>query len=76
MSFKLANQINIHCLLEKRIFNYFCTHETPSLSLMQYTIIMLLEEMASIFLTPYLLMFVVPKVVSVPYIILLLHHKC
>lgn len=31
--------------------------------LMQYTGMMLLEEMASIFLTPYLLIFVVPKVV-------------
>lgn len=30
-------------------------------TLFKYTIIMLLEEMASIFLTPYLLMFVVPK---------------
>lgn len=29
---------------------------------MQYTGMMLLEEMASIFLTPYLLVFVVPKV--------------
>jgi autophagy-related protein 9 len=28
---------------------------------LQYTITMLLEEMASIFITPYLLIFVVPK---------------
>ena len=31
----------------------------------QYTGMMLLEEMASIFLTPYLLLFVVPKVIAV-----------
>lgn len=30
---------------------------------MQYTGMMLLEEMASIFLTPYLLIFIVPEVI-------------
>jgi len=33
--------------------------------MVQYTVMMLLEEMASIFLTPYLLLFIVPKVIFV-----------
>lgn len=54
ISFCLADHIKLLLLL----FSFFLF---PSLQ-MQYTGMMLLEEMASIFLTPYLLLFVVPKV--------------
>lgn len=44
-------------------------------SLMQYTGMMLLEEMASIFLTPYLLIFIVPEVIIQDLLyFFLLHH--
>jgi len=52
-------------MVEKVLTNFMLMRFSFSFffPLMQYTGMMLLEEMASIFLTPYLLIFVVPKVV-------------
>lgn len=44
------------------VVNGLYSTQVNVLSMLQYTGMMLLEEMASIFLTPYLLIFVVPEV--------------
>jgi autophagy-related protein 9 len=41
------------------------SHAHVFLCMVQYTGMMLLEDMASIFLTPYLLLFIVPKVIFI-----------
>lgn len=56
ISYCLHKSLELFC-------SWYCDFLFFFLGVMQYTGMMLLEEMASIFLTPLLLLFVVPKVI-------------